>query len=324
MTNTPQQTFLIALGAGVISAVALLSSMTGPLPVRFAMLALATLPIALAGFTCNARAAMLAASFAAVALAIVNPAAGVRFAVAFAYPMAFLVYLSLLNRTDGSGQAEWYPLGRVILATLLIAATLIAASFSLLWTDLDALRGAMKTSIDTLIERGMMGLPGGGAMDDAQRSRLVDIGLVLMPGLLVGFWAAAALFNLWLAARISTAAGQLERPWPVISTFTYPVGTPILLAVSLLASLTLDGIPRLMALSVSGALYIAYILLGLAIIHHLTHGRPWRQPALSAMYVLLLAMSSFISLPLAVLGLSDSFFPLRRPNNDAAPPTLTS
>jgi hypothetical protein len=321
MTYSPQQTVLIAVGAGVISAVALLSSTAGAIPVRFVMLAVATLPIALAGFVCHARAAMLAASISALAVAIVSPSAGVRFAVAFAYPAAFLVYLSLLNRVGTTGVTEWYPVGRMVFAAALLGAGLIAASFALLWADLDALRGAMAASIDALVQRGLMGLPGGSTMDAVQRAQLVDIGLVLMPGLLVGFWLLGALGNVWLAARIALAGGNLERPWPDLSVMSYPTGTPLVLAVSLLAALSLDGIPRLMALSVSGAFYIAYVLLGLAIVHNLTQGRVWRQPALSALYVGLVAMSSFVSLPLVILGLSDSIFPLRRTGGAPSPPT---
>jgi hypothetical protein len=319
MTYSPVSLFFYAAGAGLVSAVALVSSTTGSWPVRLALLMISVLPIALVGFAVQSRAAVLAASFACLFIGIASVPVGVRFALAFAYPVALLVYLTLLHRRVDEEHAQWYPIGRVILAACAMAGALVAASFAFLWQDLGQLREVLSKALDPLIEKGLVGLPGGAVLDAAAKANLVDLGVLLMPGLLVGFWLAMLLFNVWAAAKVADISGQLARPWPDLTAMSYPAGTPMLLALSLGCALILEGIPRLMALSLSGAFYLAYVLLGLAIIHNLTRGAPWRQPALTALYVLL-AMASVVTVPLVLLGLVDSFKPFRRTNGDFADP----
>lgn len=324
MTYSPAQIFASSAGAGLISAIALVSSTTGSWPVRFTLLMISVLPIALVGFAVQSRAAILAASFSCLFIGIVSVPVGVRFALAFAYPVALLVYLTLLHRRVDEDHAQWYPIGRVVIAACAMAGALVAASFALLWQDLGQLREVLTKALEPLIEKGMVGLPGGAALDAAAKANLVEVGLMLMPGLLVGFWLAMLLFNVWAAAKVVQFSGQLTRPWPDLTAISYPPGTPLLLALSLGCALILEGIPRLMALSLSGAFYLAYVLLGLAIIHNLTRGAPWRQAALSALYVLLVAMASVVTVPLVLLGLMDSFRPFRRTNSafvDGPPPT---
>jgi Predicted membrane protein (DUF2232) len=320
MTPSPATIFFYAAGAGLVSAVALVSSTTGSWPVRLTLLMISVLPIALVGFAVQSRAAILAASFACLFIGIASVPVGVRFALAFAYPVALLVYLTLLHRRVDEDHAQWYPIGRVILAACAMAGVLVAASFALLWQDLGQLREVLTKALDPLIEKGLVGLPGGAVLDDAAKANLVDVGLLLMPSLLVGFWLAMLLFNVWAAAGVARMSGQLTRPWPDLTAISYPPGTPLLLALSLGCALILEGIPQLMALSLSGAFYLAYVLLGLAIIHNMTRGAPWRQPALSALYVLLVAMASVVTVPLVLLGLVDSFKPFRRIDADIATP----
>jgi Predicted membrane protein (DUF2232) len=324
MTSSPATIFFYAAGAGLVSAVAFVSSTTGSWPVRLILLMISVLPIALVGFAVQSRAAALAASFACLFIGIASVPVGVRFALAFAYPVALLVYLSLLHRRVDEDHAQWYPIGRVILAACAMAGGLVAASFAVLWQDLGQLREVLTKALEPLIEKGLVGLPGGTVLDDAAKANLVEVGLLLMPSLLVGFWLAMLLFNVWVAANVARISGQLTRPWPDLTAISYPPGTPLLLALSLGCALILEGIPRLMALSLSGAFYLAYVLLGLAIIHNLTRGAAWRQPALSTLYVLLVAMASVVTVPLVLLGLIDSFKPFRRTDSDhVTPPTDT-
>jgi hypothetical protein len=329
-TESPGKILGFAAGAGIVSAVALVSSTTGSWPVRLALLMISVLPIALVGFAVHARAALLAASFACLFIGIASVPVGVRFALAFAYPVALLVYLTLLHRRVDEDHAQWYPIGRVVIAACAMAGALVAASFALLWQDLGQLREVLTKALEPLIEKGMVGLPGGAALDAAAKANLVEVGLMLMPGLLVGFWLAMLLFNVWAAAKVAQFSGQLTRPWPDLTAMSFPSGTPILLALSLGCAIILEGIPQLMALSFSGAFYLAYMLLGLAIIHNITRGASWRQAALSALYVLLVAMASVVTVPLVLLGLIDSFKPLRPVDQDAptvppsAPPNTFS
>ncbi|MEQ1698098.1 MAG: DUF2232 domain-containing protein [Hyphomicrobiaceae bacterium] len=305
----------IALGAGLISAIAFASATTGATVTRMIMLAIVTLPIALAGYSYNAATGFLAAAVGTFIIIVLTTfGAGIAFATTLAFPAAFLVYLALLNREPAPGVAEWYPVGRILVATALIAATVVALGLVMADSTPDKLRAAVSAAIETMMKTGFGGAPGGPTLSQADLARFTDIMVKLLPGVSAVFWMACILFCQWAAARVALASGQLVRPWPDLAAFRLPPGTPALLGLSLAATLVLDDMPQLMALGFAGATYSLYVLLGLAVIHYMTRGASWRGPALTAIYALLIIFNSGASLLLAVLGLAGSFVELRRPD----------
>ena len=56
----------------------------------------------------------------------------------------------------------------------------------------------------------------------------------------------------------------------------------------------------------------AYVLMGLAVVHFITRGQPWRGFALWGLYAALLVLSTGVSLAIALLGLADGFVSIRR------------
>lgn len=310
----------IALGAGLISAVVFASAATGPVVARMALLALVTLPIALSGYAYNARTAVLAASFGAFALGLATTlAAGAVYAVVFAFPAAFLVYLALLHRETGSAGAEWYPVGRIVFAAALLGGGIIATGFALGGADTDKLRAAVRSSLETTMNSGFGNLPGGVPLGEPAMTQLTQTALQMLPGISATFWMACILMCQWLAARVALRGGQLTRPWPDLAAFQLPLGTPLLLGLAIAVALLDDGAGHFMALAFAGVLYTVYALLGIAIIHHITRGLSWRGSALAGLYVLLLVLNTGASVMLALLGLADSFYPLRRQTTGAKP-----
>lgn len=307
----------IALGAGIISAIVFASATTGPAAMRLALLALTTLPIALAGYAYNARTAILAASVGTLVLGVLtNMTVGAIFAATLAFPAAFLVYLALLHRDNEAGSTQWYPIGRILVATALIAATVVAFGLAASGSDADKLQAMVRASIETMIKAGFTGFPGGGALSEADLSRAADIMLQLLPGVSASFWMSFILLCQWGAARVALASGQLTRPWPDLAAFQVPQGTPALFGLAIACAMFLDGMPQLMALGFAGALYVVYVLLGLAVIHHVTRGASWRGGALAAVYIGLFVLNSGGSLLLALLGLTESLLSLRRLPNE--------
>ena len=64
----------------------------------------------------------------------------------------------------------------------------------------------------------------------------------------------------------------------------------------------------------AGPLFFAYVLLGLAVVHFVTRGRPWRPFALWALYITLFVMNTFASMSVALLGLAEAVWPVRKLN----------
>jgi hypothetical protein len=81
----------------------------------------------------------------------------------------------------------------------------------------------------------------------------------------------------------------------------------------------LSGLSGLIAAGFAGPLFFAYVLLGLAVVHYVTRGRPWRPFALWGLYLALFIMNTVASLAIALLGLAEAIWPIRKmaaPRND--------
>lgn len=311
----------IALGAGLISAIVFVSATTGPTVVRMIMLAIVSLPVALAGYSYNALTSALAAAIGTlIIMALASPAAGAVFAASAAFPAAILVYLGLLNRATGNGKVEWFPLGQLLLVASAMGATVVGAGLLLGAGSVDHLKSVIRASFDKMLKSGLGGLPSGGAMPEADMARFVDVMTSLLPVVSVAFWLLCILGSQWLGAKVALWSGQLARPWPDLAAFRLPLMSPVLLAAALGASLMLDGLPRLVVLGYAGAVYLLYVLLGLAILHFITRGAVWRGAALGMIYTVLIVFNSGASLILALLGLAESFIPFRQMAAAAHPP----
>lgn len=320
---------LAGAGLGLVAAVVFASATTGPLAVRFLLFFITPLPIALAGLGWGWRAALLAGGVgSAIVLVFAGPPAAAAFALAQAAPMAALTYLALLSRplagapdddaADADAPREWYPAGRLVIWAAVMAGSLAIVMLMLVGGDPETLKKALADFIKAAVEAG---LPAAGGeaplvLSEAELASLSEIALSVLPAASAMSWMASLLFNLWLAGRVTLASGQLARPWPDLGAITYPEGTPLAFGAMLLATL-LAGYPGLAASAFAGALFVAYLLLGLAILHYTTRGRPWRPFALWALYGALFVVNIWIGIVIAMLGLAETVLHLRA---RAAPP----
>jgi len=321
-------TYLAGAGLGLVAAVVFASATTGPFFVRFLLLFITSLPIALAGLGWGWRsAAMAGAVGTAIVLLFSSPAVAVAFAATQAAPMVVLTYLAMLARplSDGSDAAsdeepgvEWYPVGRLVIWSAVMAGLMAIGSLLLLGGDLEELRKALADFIKTAVASSGLPRPEGQSdLSEVELTALSEIALSILPAASALSWMGSLLFNLWLAGRVTLASGQLGRPWPDLAALTYPPATPLAFGLMLLATM-LDGYPGLAASAFAGGLFAAYLLLGLAILHYTTRGKSWRPFALWGLYGALLIVNIWIAIVVAMLGLSEAVLHLRA--RSAAPP----
>lgn len=341
-----QLIILSGIGAGLISAVTFASATTGSPLIQFVLFLLTPLPVYLAGLSVSWVAASVAGLVGGIALAVfTTPVIGIVFAASQLAPAGILSYLSQLARPavpagpsvpePAQPQAlEWYPVGRLIVWTALIAIVLSVGMLMLLGQDVDSLKRALREFIQRVVEQGM---PDQGAakstLSDTELDTITDISLKLLPAITVMSIMGTLLFNLWLAGRITLATGRLRRPWPDLATITYPSWTPLLLAVSVIGAAYAPGMLGLFSSAAAGAVYFAYILLGLAILHYITRGNAWRPLILWSVYFAFLVLNTGFSLILVVMALLEPFSPIRRdflrpppppqnpPGRNGGPPT---
>jgi Predicted membrane protein (DUF2232) len=311
---------LIGLGAGFVSAVVFTSATTGPMFTRLILFLLTPLALFLAGLGVGPTAAIVAGvAGTAIVWAAGSAAAAVVFAASQAIPAVVLVYLASLNRTTAEG-AEWYPTGRIVIAAALLAGAFSVLTLFLLGADVDQLRTTLRGLLEQFVNNELPKMPDAPVLGPQEIDEAASVALALLPAASGISTMGSLLFNMWLAGRITLASGRLQRPWPDLAAIAYPAGTPLLFAVATGAGF-LPGMPGLIGSGFAGPLFLAYVLLGLAVVHYVTRNRPWRPFALWGLYLLLFIVNTLASLALALLGLTDAVWPLRKSHaSGGAPP----
>ncbi|MEO1264389.1 MAG: DUF2232 domain-containing protein [Pseudomonadota bacterium] len=326
--------YLVAFLAGLASVVVFLAPLAGtPIGILFGFL-IVPLPIAIAGLGWGWPAALIASLVAAGGAATVAgpPPALVHFLTA-GLPITGFCYLLNLNRDytapNGQPATEWYPVGRVLAAVALWSAVLTAAGLLIVASDFDGLRNLMRQAVDRIADAQVQMNPDLGArLTETVRADLANRMLPFVPAGIASFLVVSLVFNLWLGGRIAQQSGQLTRPWPDMTTAVLPRGFSIIMMVAILVSFV-GGYIGLIANGLLWSCVMAYVLIGLAIIHQVTRGQPIRGLALVLLYLAIILLIP-VAIVVAVIGLAEPFSPLRRrhletdpPNNAGGPPPQT-
>lgn len=323
---------LIGLGAGLASAVLFASASTGTMLGIFILFLLSPLPVAIAGLGWQWTSAAVAAAAGAALVAIAGtPRAAIFYLLVLGVPTVVLVYLSLLNRGDPATVAGgtpsgivWYPLGRVVTAATLWAGALAALALLTTANDIEGLRTVLRATFEKVFVDGMPVPPGAErGIGEPEVAAFTELMVMSFAGAVATLWLAIAMFNLWLAAVVTRASARLLRPWPDLSAVALPRSLPLAFALAIASTFLLPGYAGLMASGFASALMFAFVLVGLAIIHHVTRGYGMRPAILGAVYATLVIFNPFSSLVLGMVGLAEPISPLRRRPPPPSPPPPT-
>lgn len=296
--------YLIGFGAG-LAALAMLLSPMGASLLAVPMMMLAPLPIVIAGLGWGTLAAATGTltGFVTALFALQLPAA-LMFAAAVGVPATFAAHLLGLARASAGGApAEWYPLSRVVLMLTLWCGLLGGAVTYIVGINPAADRAELIEALGAMFA--VQGAPPPAAEVEAMASMLVAV----MPYAFAAMWLCALLLSLWIGALVVRRSGLLVRPWEDLNTFRPEPSMVVLLGAALVMTYAPEPIGFL-ARPFVGALSVAHIAVGLAVLHWLS--RPWsmRVPALAIFYGLMFIVGLPALLAL-VLGLVDRFFDLR-------------
>lgn len=309
----------VGIGAGLVSALLFAVVITGS-PLAMLLSYLAPLPVFIAALGWRHHAGLIAAAAGAFALALaLRLQVGAAFGLGVALPAWGIAYLALLGRVDERGQTEWYPLGRLMLWIVGTAALVALTGAVAIAGDYETYRSGMQRTLEAVLSGRAPGfppprLPAGLTPADVATT------LAEWAPLVVGasFVPMLAL-NLWLAAKAVHLSGRLPRPWPYLPGMAMPREALALLAGAILVSILIGGFTGFFARALFGGLVSALLLNGLASMHQLSIGKPWRLGALTGVYLALLLGSTIIAPAIALFGLIDCLFRLR--GNIVPPPT---
>lgn len=315
-------TYFLALGAGLISAVVFASATTGPMLARFALFFLTPLTLYLAGLGLGPMAAVVAAGAATMALVVMtNPAAALVYGASEALPAVVLCRQALLARGEGEAR-EWFPAGTLVSTAAFYGGLSALLILILMGADMDALTKSTRGFVETFVKTELPGLPGAPAVGEEQIPVLADVVLRLLPMVLAVVAMGTILINLWLAGHITAASGRLTRPWPDLAAMKLPPSATFGLLAALALSF-LSGFAGLASGGFMGAFMFAFVLMGLAVAHFVMRGSPWRPFVLAALYLALLVYSFPAALILALIGLGETLFGYRAAMTREPPPGHT-
>lgn len=322
--NSP---LLIGIGAGLVSAVLFASTMTGSM-LAMALFYITALPGFLAGLGWGTQAGFIAAlTGAGLTSVLLAPLAGVGYFLTLGLPIAILCHLVLLARpaeeAAAGGQAsggamEWYPPGRIVAWTALMAGGVAALSVPLFGMDVETYRANLQEILNkTFFNQLPEGMPQG--LDKEKMAPVIELLIRALPAASAIVWFGVMLLNMWTAARIAAISGRFIRPWPDLTTMTYPGIVALGFVASLLGTFT-PGILGIIATGFAGAFLVAYVLLGLVVLHVMVRKSAFKFIILATLY-LGMFMFGWIALVVAVIGIGEPTFKFReRALGSSTPP----
>ena len=301
------QRFLIALGAGLAAGVLFVLPAKGMMAGVW-LSVLAPMPLMIATLGYGPLAGVAAALVGAAAAAFMQPTLGIVFLVSTALPGILLGWLA------GHEFAHGRRLGPGLLLTAVAAIAIASvwgmiAFVSVTFGGLDVAATEIGSSLRVVMQK-MKGIEEGEAV--MPLDEFIQWLVAAVPAIMA-FWSVLALsVNLWLAARVASISGQLNRDWPDLPThLALPRAALAAFALATLAC-ALPGALRVLASSAAVALGLCFVMQGLAALHRLTRGRATRPGLLSALYAVIFLLFPLPLFVVAGVGVADNVKPLRR------------
>lgn len=323
--NSP---ILIGIGAGLVSAVLFASTMTGT-ALAAVLFYVTALPGFLAGLAWGTNAALVSAvTGTALVGLLLAPLAGLGYFLTIGLPISILCHLALLARTpEGASEnanpdpasMEWYPVGRLVTWTALMAGAIAALSIPLFGMDIETYRTNLQEMLEkTFFSQMPASLPEG--FDKENMGPVMELLIRALPAASAIVWFSVMLLNLWTAGRIAIISGRAIRPWPDFTTMTYPSSLALGFVASLLGTFV-PGILSILATGFAGAFLLAYVLLGLVVLHVMANTTAYKFILLTVLY-LGMFMFGWVALVVAFIGIGDPVMKFRERalNSGAAPP----
>jgi hypothetical protein len=316
------QTIVVGIVAGLASALLFMAPISGSL-LAFPLFILTPLPIAIGGLGWGLSASIVATAMGSLVIggALAGLMAAVIFVAVFAGPIVWLAWLAAKTEPGGARDpaagSVWYPLGRILLhAALAVSAGLVAAG-AITGYDPSVIAAEATSAMNAFMAEAETAES---APNTESVRQFVDLYVAILPFTLAAFMLTGTVFNLWLGGLIARWSGRAVRPAERLWTVSPPNDILIGFGVTLVLAFVLSGPLGDVAAVLAGALGGALALVGLAVIHAVTFGRPGRGLILTATYLFTL-LSGLPLILLAGLGAAENFVHFRARRSASAPPT---
>lgn len=306
--NLNANDMVIGLVAGLATALLCLGVATGS-GLSVTLYLLSAVPIMVAGLGWGLRASLIAVAVSSISVVMIaNTQTAIFVLLTTSLPGAATAYWLTLSRPADEvggpqGKLAWYPLSDMLMRLCLM----VGAAFIFIGAMINYGPEMLDPMMDQIVERIQFTDPEF-AFTDAARVELVATLTALIPVVQPLVWTMILVGNIYIAAKITRASGQLKRPQDDFPTQMHlPKIALVVFAGSLLLSF-LSGSIGFIGSAMSGGLFAGFILSGFALFHALSRGKPWRTPALILVY----GATFFVMLPVFILFLVGLFASARR------------
>ncbi len=297
--------------AGLVSALLFVSAASSAVAAVL-LVYITPLPLMIAGLGWGIRASAIGLGvgmLAAAALFSIN--VSLTYALMLAAPAALLVYLALLSRPDPQSPqgVAWYPPGRLVAWAALMGGAIGGGSAVVL----AASTGDYETGIRQLFDQTLLPALQQGEQELTEEQIVQSVGFLggVVPGAVAAVWLLIMLINVWLGGKIASVSGQLIRPWPTLSDMEYPRFLPMAFLLALIGTTVFAGLTAAIASSFVGAILLAYLILGLTVVHVITRGSTF-QPLILVLLYVGIVLVGWLALLVALLGVAEPLLRLRQ------------
>ena len=285
---------------------------------------LSGLPLAFIGLSYGLLQASFVALITVSLIAFISPMLAFSLGLMMFAPTLLLLRFALLSRAiPDSSDYEFYPFGHLILW----ATAITSIGSATLFLSYASVPGGLAGSITNIlwqipeIRANLQNVYSISSQADMQAiaSLIIIAGLSSWPLLLLG--------NLHVGQTLAQFLGRNLRPTPDYEVLRLPAWLTVILFICLAGGLWQSSQMGTswvgdLLLTVAAICLMAYFLLGLIIIHAISHGWQGRMFALSALYFLVL-MLTWVIIPISLVGLFDTVVDFRRLSKNNQPPDET-
>ncbi len=297
--------------AGLVSALLFVSAAASAVAAVF-LVYITPLPLMIAGLGWGIRASVIGLGVGMLTAAVLfSVNVSITYALMLAGPAALLVYLALLSRPDPQAPdgLAWYPPGRLIAWAALMAGAVGGGSAVVLAAG----TGDYETGVRQLFNETLLPAlqQGEQELTEEQITQTVRLMGGILPGAVAAVWLLIMLINMWLGGKIASVSGRLIRPWPTLSDIEFPRFLPIAFLLALLGTTIFAGLTAAMASAFTGAILLAYLVMGLVVVHVITRGSTF-QPLILVLLYVGIVLVGWLGLLVALLGIAEPLLRLRQ------------
>jgi len=317
---------VIGILAGIASGVLYFSAAAGNV-VGMMLASFASFPLFVAGLGWGPPTVLLGVGVLLVGYAFtlgINAGFGASLAIGAA-PI-LVTWLALQNRPAAASPSaegevadsgvEWYPEGRLVVWMALLAAAGISLFVLLNSSGPGGFLANMNTQLEPLF-KALGEQPN--APPAEQLAQLKQVIVAALPGAMSAVTVLSMVVSLALAIAVVKRSGIGLRPWASFGELRFPRWSVWVLSSAAIATF-LPGLAGTLAWVVASAMFSAFVVLGLAVIHGLTAGNPMQPMLLGLLYMLLIFFNVVVCFPLILLAMTDQAFNLRSRSKQQPPP----